>query len=176
MFFLLLFIPFVFPIFIPFFHALSLLYPLNASYLPPSTLPYVLSCHAYLWKFILSTFFPLTASECLNGCTPKITGLPLQTRYALPSSNVTEVILADYHSYECGRRGKCDYLTGQLMMTFSIFIFNFYLKFKFLFIIWVFILNFYFEFLIFSIFYSNRIFDFYLLIFPFVIKVYAAVS
>ena len=80
-------------------------------------------------------FFPLAASECLNGCTPKITGLPLQTRYALPSSNVTEVILADYHSYECGRRGKCDYLTGQLLLTITIYIFNFYLQFKFLFII-----------------------------------------
>ena len=122
-----------------------------------------LSC--LFMKIYTFCFFPLTASECLNGCTPKITGLPLQTRYALPSSNVTEIILADYHSYECGRRGKCDYLTGQLMLTISIFIFNFYLWFKFLFSI--FISSFWF----FSISYSI-----YLLIFSFVIKVYVAVS
>ena len=58
---------------------------------------------------------PLTviAYECNNGCTPKITGLDLQTRPAVSQpSNVTEIQLADYNSYECGRRGKCDYTTG----------------------------------------------------------------
>lgn len=50
--------------------------------------------------------------ECAAGCTPKITGLDVQTRYGRPMSNITEVQLADYNSYECGRRGKCDYSTG----------------------------------------------------------------
>jgi hypothetical protein len=52
--------------------------------------------------------------ECGNGCTPKIDGLDLQTRYGYDGqySNNTELQLADYNSYECGRRGKCDYGTG----------------------------------------------------------------
>jgi hypothetical protein len=57
---------------------------------------------------------PLTVEdyECSNGCTPKLTGLPLQYRYAQATSNSTETSVADYNSYECGRRGKCDYDTG----------------------------------------------------------------
>ncbi len=50
--------------------------------------------------------------ECQAGCTPKITGLNAETRYSKANSNVTEIRLADYNSYECGRRGKCDYSTG----------------------------------------------------------------
>jgi len=51
--------------------------------------------------------------ECGNGCTPKITGLDLETRYnKLAYSNYTEVVQADFNSYECGRRGKCDYTSG----------------------------------------------------------------
>jgi len=50
--------------------------------------------------------------ECNDGCTPKLTGLNLEYRYNHKSSNVTERVLADYNSYECGRRGKCDYDTG----------------------------------------------------------------
>jgi len=50
--------------------------------------------------------------ECGAGCTPKLDGLNLQTRYTAKSSNATEIRLADYNSYECGRRGKCDYSTG----------------------------------------------------------------
>ena len=61
--------------------------------------------------FLLSPLHHV-ASECLSGCTPQITGLPLQTRYLFPSSNATEVVLSDDHSYECGRRGKCDYTKG----------------------------------------------------------------
>jgi len=50
--------------------------------------------------------------ECSDGCTPKITGLSLQYRYDHQSNNITETQLADYNSYECGRRGKCDYDAG----------------------------------------------------------------
>lgn len=50
--------------------------------------------------------------ECGAGCTPKIDGLDLQTRVGRTNSNATEIQLADYNGYECGRRGKCDYTTG----------------------------------------------------------------
>jgi len=50
--------------------------------------------------------------ECQSGCTPKLTGLQLQTRANHLQSNVTEIGLSDFNSYECGRRGKCDYSTG----------------------------------------------------------------
>mmetsp|Transcript_27740 Transcript_27740/g.27981 ORF Transcript_27740/g.27981 Transcript_27740/m.27981 type:complete len:379 (-) Transcript_27740:310-1446(-) len=59
--------------------------------------------------------YPLSVEtyECFSGCTPKITGLDLQTRdIFVQQSNITEFVQADYNSYECGRRGKCDYTTG----------------------------------------------------------------
>lgn len=62
-----------------------------------------------------------TAQCTTPGCTPMITGLAMQTvvknRIDFGSSNsgtadVDQQQAADYHSYECGRRGKCDYTTG----------------------------------------------------------------
>jgi hypothetical protein len=50
--------------------------------------------------------------ELSDGCTPKLSGLSLQYRYDRSSNNITEVVLAHYNSYECGRRGKCDYDAG----------------------------------------------------------------
>jgi len=74
--------------------------------------------------------------ECQDGCTPKMDGLKLQTRVDHLNSNIQEwvredpvyiggngrdtmqavngraAISSDYNSYECGRRGSCDYTTG----------------------------------------------------------------
>jgi hypothetical protein len=62
--------------------------------------------------------------ECYIGCTPQITGVDLWNRGVLwgenshlyQSSNITDVTpdgVTDFNSYECGRRGKCDYSSGQ---------------------------------------------------------------
>mmetsp|Transcript_93616 Transcript_93616/g.183563 ORF Transcript_93616/g.183563 Transcript_93616/m.183563 type:complete len:367 (+) Transcript_93616:40-1140(+) len=50
--------------------------------------------------------------ECGAGCTPKIDGLNLQTRVGRTASYIGQNVAADSNSYECGRRGKCDYTSG----------------------------------------------------------------
>jgi len=52
--------------------------------------------------------------ECADGCTPKLTGIPVETRVNAnwDISRVNTSQPSDYNSYECGRRGKCDYTTG----------------------------------------------------------------
>jgi len=51
--------------------------------------------------------------ECGDGCTPRLTGMPLETRETSNYwSTVVEVTKSDFNSYECGRRGRCDYSTG----------------------------------------------------------------
>ena len=64
-------------------------------------------------------FLTVEDYECHDGCTPKLTGLNLQYKYDHFNSNITNVVdpntannIADFNSYECGRRGKCDYNTG----------------------------------------------------------------
>jgi len=54
--------------------------------------------------------------KCGDGCTPKLSGLELvpgdDDIESIVTVVMTENIVADYNSYECGRRGKCDYATG----------------------------------------------------------------
>ena len=52
--------------------------------------------------------------ECHDGCTPKLTGIPVETRTNTGHyiGKVNTSTTADYNSYECGRRGKCDYSSG----------------------------------------------------------------
>jgi hypothetical protein len=65
--------------------------------------------------------------ECANGCMPKITGLDIVSSVHVPDvifdgtdltaggsepSGTKETQPSDFNSYECGRRGKCDYDAG----------------------------------------------------------------
>ena len=65
------------------------------------------------------------ANSCGTGCMPRLDGLEYvlvtginattgaATKLATGTeSSVKETTPADYNSYECGRRGKCDYDTG----------------------------------------------------------------
>jgi len=51
--------------------------------------------------------------ECRDGCTPKVDGLKLDTKVTSAlHSNITQRVASNYNSFECGRRGKCDYTSG----------------------------------------------------------------
>jgi len=54
----------------------------------------------------------VSANPCADGCTPQITGFPLMITGSNTTSYVVESVAADFNSYECGRRGKCDGDTG----------------------------------------------------------------
>mmetsp|Transcript_63794 Transcript_63794/g.74723 ORF Transcript_63794/g.74723 Transcript_63794/m.74723 type:complete len:386 (+) Transcript_63794:41-1198(+) len=51
--------------------------------------------------------------KCDEGCTPRITGLTnIRTQSAVTLSKVEIEIVGSHNSFECGRRGKCDFKTG----------------------------------------------------------------
>jgi hypothetical protein len=50
---------------------------------------------------------------CGDGCTPKLTGLDLAYVNNIATSNVTVVNNNYNYNYECGRHGKCDYVSGE---------------------------------------------------------------
>ncbi|GMH87128.1 hypothetical protein TrVE_jg12239, partial [Triparma verrucosa] len=67
----------------------------------------------------------VNVNSCGSGCTPMLDGLeyvlvsavnatdPTGTKLAQGTkSSVKETTPADYNSFECGRRGKCDFDTG----------------------------------------------------------------
>jgi len=50
--------------------------------------------------------------SCGDGCTPRVDGLDTLALGTADMSSVKQTTSADYNSYECGRRGKCDVDTG----------------------------------------------------------------
>jgi hypothetical protein len=68
-------------------------------------------------------YLTVEAAKCGDGCFPKIDGLPISseiggntfvTVVTKPtfSAGADNDFETDFNSYECGRRGKCDYKTG----------------------------------------------------------------
>ena len=65
-------------------------------------------------------YLTVEAAKCLDGCSPLISGVTLSedgmglTVVTQPtmSQGVDNDMESDFNSYECGRRGKCDYSSG----------------------------------------------------------------
>jgi hypothetical protein len=68
-------------------------------------------------------YLTVEAAKCGNGCFPKVSGVVIDstvngntfiTVVTKPtfSTGMDNDMESDYNSYECGRRGKCDYKTG----------------------------------------------------------------
>jgi len=55
----------------------------------------------------------IEAKECKDGCTPKLNGVHLLPFGPGNGGFIVEAVKADFNNYECGRRGKCDYETGE---------------------------------------------------------------
>lgn len=58
----------------------------------------------------------VSTTACKDGCTPYVSGVKqLAQWHSSPvthTSGLAETVVADYNTYECGRRGKCDSDTG----------------------------------------------------------------
>ena len=54
----------------------------------------------------------VVVAKCGAGCTPQLTGLLTLVANTNTTSSIEESQAADFNSYECGRRGKCDYDVG----------------------------------------------------------------
>jgi hypothetical protein len=54
----------------------------------------------------------VSTAPCGEGCTPRVDGLDVLVTNTNTTSNVQQTTAADYNSYICGRRGKCDYDLG----------------------------------------------------------------
>lgn len=55
----------------------------------------------------------IETKECQDGCTPKLNGIHLIPFGPGNGGFIVEAVKADFNNYECGRRGKCDYETGE---------------------------------------------------------------
>lgn len=95
--------------------------------------PFVFVSHVFQSSFPFLSFLPsycnmhaprvyyncivliVDAHKCGAGCSPRITGLWLDSLNRVTNADMNKVYesaKSDLNSFECGRRGKCDYETG----------------------------------------------------------------